>query len=104
MYLEPPRMVMPAPDMPQLVDAPPAAPVGSRIVNTSKAGELVAASGAVGGIGLSLGDALGYGGQVLPLVKSYGLQAFILCMLVLAAGFAVVKHFRRQDHTEGRTQ
>jgi N-acetylmuramoyl-L-alanine amidase len=76
---------------------------GSRIVATSSAGETVAVAGGVGGIGLSIADALGYGGQILPLIKSYGLEAFILVMLALAAGFAIVKHFRKQDHETGKT-
>jgi N-acetylmuramoyl-L-alanine amidase len=76
---------------------------GSRIVATASTGETVAVAGGVGGIGLSIADALGYGGQILPLIKSYGLEAFILVMLALAAGFAIVKHFRRQDHETGKT-
>ena len=80
------------------------APTGSRIVATSNAGQTLSAAGAVGGIGLGLADALGYGGQILPLVKTYGLPAFILVMLVLAAGFAIVKHFRVEDHVEGKTK
>jgi hypothetical protein len=39
----------------------------------------------------------------LPLVKSYGLEAFILVLLCLAAGFAIVKHFRKQDYETGKT-
>lgn len=76
---------------------------GSRIVATSSAGETVAVGGVLSGIGLSFADALGYGGQILPLIKSYGMEAFIFVMLALAAGFAIVKHFRRQDHETGKT-
>lgn len=90
------------PDMPQAVDAPSPTPQGSRTVATANAGQAAAATGAVGGIGLGLADALGYGGQILPLIKTYGLQAFVFVMLALAAGFAIVKHFRTQDHVEGK--
>jgi lysozyme len=93
----------PEPDMPQAVDPPPAKPEGSRILAAASSGETVAVGAGLGGIGLSFADALGYGGQILPLVKSYGLEAFILVLLCLAAGFALVKHFRRQDHNEGKT-
>ncbi len=89
--------------MPQAVDAPPAKPAGSRILAAASTGETAAVGLGVGGIGLSFADALGYGGTILPLVKSYGLEAFICVMLALAAGFAIVKHFRRQDHSEGKT-
>jgi lysozyme len=91
------------PDMPQAVDPPPAKPEGSRILAAASSGETVAVGAGLGGIGLSFADALGYGGQILPLVKSYGLEAFILVLLCLAAGFAIVKHFRKQDHVEGKT-
>lgn len=91
------------PDMPQTVDAPSPVPQNSRIVATASAGERAAGLLTIGGIGLSFSDALGYGGQVLPLVKTYGLQAFVLVMLALAAGFALVKHFRTEDHVEGKT-
>jgi lysozyme len=91
------------PDMPQAVDPPPAKPEGSRILAAASSGETVAVGAGLGGIGLSFADALGYGGQILPLVKSYGLEAFILVLLCLAAGFAVVKHFRKQDHETGKT-
>lgn len=91
----------PEPDMPQAVDAPSMKPEGSRTVATARTGETVAVGGALGGIGLSLADALGYGGQILPLVKDYGVPAFIGVMFVLAAGFALVTHFRREDHVEG---
>lgn len=77
-------------------------PKGSRTIATANAGQTVAAVGGIAGIGLSLGDGLGYANQILPLVKNYGLHAFILCMLILAAGFAIVKHFRQEDHVEGR--
>jgi lysozyme len=93
----------PEPDMPQAVDPPPAKPEGSRILAAASSGETVAVGAGLGGIGLSFADALGYGGQILPLVKSYGLEAFILVLLCLAAGFAIVKHFRKQDHVEGKT-
>jgi lysozyme len=91
------------PDMPQAVDQPPAKPEGSRILAAASSGETVAVGAGLGGIGLSFADALGYGGQILPLVKSYGLEAFILVLLCLAAGFAIVKHFRKQDHETGKT-
>jgi lysozyme len=91
------------PDMPQAVDPPPAKPEGSRILAAASSGETVAVGAGLGGIGLSFADALGYGGQILPLVKSYGLEAFILVLLCLAAGFAIVKHFRKQDHETGKT-
>jgi lysozyme len=93
----------PEPDMPQAVDPPPAKPEGSRILAAASSGETVAVGAGLGGIGLSFADALGYGGQILPLVKSYGLEAFILVLLCLAAGFALVKHFRKQDHADGKT-
>jgi lysozyme len=91
------------PEMPQAVDPPPAKPEGSRILAAASSGETVAVGAGLGGIGLSFADALGYGGQILPLVKSYGLEAFVLVLLCLATGFAIVKHFRRQDHNEGKT-
>jgi lysozyme len=91
------------PDMPQAVDPPPAKPEGSRILAAASSGETVAVGAGLGGIGLSFADALGYGGQILPLVKSYGLEACILVLLCLATGFAIVKHFRKQDHETGKT-
>lgn len=97
--------VMPStePDMPQAVDAPTASPEKSRIMATASTGERATAVTGLGFLGLSLADALGYGGQILPLVKTYGLEAFILVMFALAAGFALVKHFRRDDHVQGKT-
>ena len=99
------QLVIPAadPEMPQQVDEPPAKPTGSRIAATASTGETVAVGAGLGGIGLSFADALGYGGQILPLIKSYGMEAFIFVMLALAAGFAIVKHFRKQDHETGKT-
>lgn len=91
------------PDMPQAVDVPAEAPEKSRIIATASTGEKAAAAGGVFGIGLGLADALGYGGQILPLVKNFGLEAFIIVMLCLAAGFALVKHFRKDDHVQGKT-
>lgn len=76
---------------------------GSRIVATSNVGETVATGGVLAGVGLSLADALGYAGQILPLVKEYSIQMLIAVLLVLAAGFAIVKHFRKQDHETGKT-
>ena len=98
------RLVIPAadPEMPRTVDPPSPVPEGSRTVATANAGQTGAAAAAVGGIGLSLADGLNYSDKILPMVKSYGLHAFILCMLILAAGFAIVKHFRVEDHVEGR--
>lgn len=99
------QLVIPAadPEMPQAVDPPAEKPEGSRIALTSSAGEKAAGGLAVAGIGLSFADALGYAGQIMPLVKSYGMPAFIAVMMALAAGFALVKHFRREDHVEGKT-
>jgi lysozyme len=94
----------PEPDMPQVVDPPTAAPEKSRIIATAKTGEMTSVGILAGGIGLSLADALGYAGQIMPLVKEYSLQALIVVLLVLAAGFALITHFRRQDHAEGKTQ
>jgi hypothetical protein len=76
---------------------------GSRIVATSNVGETVATGGVLAGVGLSLADALGYAGQILPLVKEYSIQMLIAVLLVLAGGFAIVKHFRKQDHETGKT-
>jgi lysozyme len=90
------------PSMPQAVEATPA-PEKSRIIATALTGERAAVGLGIGGIGLSFAEALGYGGQILPLVKNYGMEAFICVMLALAVGFALVKHFRRQDHVEGKT-
>jgi lysozyme len=102
LFLKP--MAPPAvPDMPQAVDAPSNAPEKSRIIATASTGERVGGGLALTGIGLSLADALGYGGQILPLVKNFGLEAFIFVMLSLAAGFALVKHFRKDDHAQGKT-
>lgn len=98
-----PVAVAKEPDMPQTVDTPADTPEKSRIIATAATGEKLTVVGTLGGIGLSLADALGYGGQILPMVKDYGLQAFILVMLVLAAGFALIKHFRTEDHVQGKT-
>jgi len=91
------------PDMPQAVDPPPATPEGSRIMATAKTGEATTVSLLAGGIGLSLADALGYAGQIMPLVKEYSLQMLIVVLLVLSAGFAIISYFRRQDHETGKT-
>jgi lysozyme len=93
----------PEPDMPQAVDPPPAKPEGSRILATAKTGEATTVGLLTGGIGLSLADALGYAGQIMPLVKEYSLQMLIVVLLVLSAGFAIISYFRRQDHETGKT-
>jgi lysozyme len=99
------QLVIPAadPEMPQAVDPPPAKPEGSRITATATAGEAGAVS--VGGValGLSFADALGYSGQIVPLIKSYGLPIFAAVMLALAGGFALVRYWRREDHRTGKT-
>jgi lysozyme len=99
------RLVIPAadPEMPQAVDPPPAKPESSRILATAKTGEVTTVSLLTGGIGLSLADALGYAGQIMPLVKEYSLQMLIAVLLVLSAGFAIISYFRRQDHESGKT-
>ena len=92
----------PEPDMPQAVDVPSAAPTASRTVATANAGQMVTAGGLVALILAKLGEMLGYATQALPLIKSYGFEAFILVMFVLSVGFALVKHFRVEDHVEGK--
>ncbi len=77
-------------------------PEGSRKVAVANAGQTAATAGGVTLFGLSVADALGYGGQTLALVKTYGVEAVILILFVLAMGFAAIKHFTRQDYAEGR--
>jgi lysozyme len=93
----------PEPEMPQAVDPPPAKPEGSRILATAKTGEVTTVGLLTGGIGLSLADARGYAGQIMPLIKEYSLQMLIVVLLVVAAGFAIISYFRRQDHETGKT-
>jgi N-acetylmuramoyl-L-alanine amidase len=97
------REVFAAATSDDLIKPDPGPLKGSRIVATSSVGETVATGGVLAGVGLSLADALGYAGQILPLIKEYSIQMLIAVLLVLAAGFAIVKHFRRQDHNEGKT-
>jgi lysozyme len=99
------QLVTPAadPEMPQRIDPPPAKPEGSRIATTATAGETAAGGMAIGGLGLSFAEALGYGGQIVPLVKTYGLALFIGTMLAIAAGFYCVRYWRREDHETGKT-
>lgn len=91
------------PDMPQAVDTPSATPEKSRIIATASTGERTATTAGIGLLGLSMTDALGYSGQILPMVKSYGLEAFIFVMFAMAVGFALVKRFRLEDHAQGKT-
>ena len=82
---------------------PPAAePAGSRKIVVANAGQVTA-----GGIGLTLfgvstADAIGYGGGILNMVKTYGVEAVIILAFITAIGFAAIKYFTRQDFAEGR--
>jgi predicted chitinase len=82
---------------------PPAAePTGSRKIAVANAGQI-----AGGGIGLTLfgittADAIGYGGGILNLVKTYGVEAVIILAFLAAIGFAAIKYFTRQDYKDGR--
>ena len=85
-----------------VADASLAEPVGSRKVAVANAGQTAATAGGITLFGLSVADALGYGGQFLNLVKTHGVEATIVVLFLMAIGFAAIKHFTRQDYTEGR--
>ena len=84
------------------VAPPPAEPAGSRKIAVANAGQATAGGAGVTLLGLSIADTLGYGGQLLGLIKTYSLEAVIVLALVAAIGFAAIKHFTRQDFKEGR--
>lgn len=90
------------PLMPQTVDAPPAAPVGSRKMAVTNVGEATATTTAITIFGLHIADALGYSDKGLALVKTYGVGAALTAAVVVVVGCAVLKHLMRQDHAEGR--
>ena len=90
------------PDMPQAVDLPSAKPQGSRTVATANVGQGFTLATLLALILAKLGEMLGYAQQILPLVKSYGTEAVIGVLIILSAGFAIIKHFRTEDHVEGK--
>jgi len=82
--------------------APVVAAVPSRKAAVASSGEAGAAAGALTLFGLSIADALNYGGQFLGIIKSYGLVAVAALLLVAALMFSAIKFFQRQDLAEGR--
>jgi N-acetylmuramoyl-L-alanine amidase len=77
-------------------------PAGSRKVAIANTGQVAAAGGGLTIFGVALSDALGYGGQFLNLIKTYGPEAVILLSFVAVGAFAMIKHFTKQDFEEGR--
>lgn len=96
-----PAEASPEPDMPQAVDAPPAQPEGSRKLATANAGEATATAGLIGLAGVSIPDALGYGGQALSLVKSYSLPAAVLALGLVLCICWLIKRYVKQDFLNG---
>lgn len=90
------------PDMPQEVDAPTAKPQASRTVTTANIGQGFTLATLLTFLMAKLGEMLGYANQILPLVKSYGTEALIVVLMLLSAAFAIIKHFRTEDHAEGK--
>jgi lysozyme len=85
------------PVMPQAVDSPSDATVGSRKIAAARMGE-----GTVVGGGLTVAASVSYFEQAATFIKSYGLEIAVVFGFVLVAYFAAIKHFTRQDHAEGR--
>jgi hypothetical protein len=72
-------------------------------MTTANAGQTAAGGVGLTLFGLSVADAIGYGGGVLNLVKAHGVEAVIILAFVAAIGFAAIKHFTKQDYADGRS-
>jgi lysozyme len=90
------------PDMAQKVDAPSTVPAGSRKVATARVGEATSAAGLLTLFGINIADTLGYGGQGLGLVKSYGIVSTVAALTMTLLISALIKKFAFQDHADGR--
>jgi hypothetical protein len=90
------------PSMPQLVDAPSEQPSGSRKLKAANTGEATMVASSVGIAGLTLSDSFGYAQQAASFIREYGVEMAIGFAFIGSVAFALIKHFTREDHAEGR--